>query len=84
MDECAGIGQEKVLMVLRLVEENLQKGQPICQNNTSVLVVKSQKSWIGEQIKELINQAVERRRDCFCCKSLFPFTIINKYYFYLK
>jgi hypothetical protein len=60
IDECAGIGQEKVLMILGLCQENIQKGQTIGQKDASVLAVKSQKSWTGEQINELINQTMER------------------------
>ncbi len=60
VDECAGIGQEKVLMLLSLDESAIQKDRAVTQSKASVLVVKSQKSWTGEQIKELISQTMQR------------------------
>lgn len=50
IDESAGIGQEKMLLILRIKAEKVKKGSSLGFGDVEVLSVKSGKSWTGEQI----------------------------------
>ncbi len=63
LDESAGIGQEKMLLILRVKAEKVEKvekGSSLGFEDVEVISVKSGKSWTGEQIAAEI--AVVKKR----------------------
>jgi hypothetical protein len=59
LDESAGIGQEKVLLILQLQQAALRQGVPLAFNQVRVLLVRSSHSWKGEQIKQAIKEVTQ-------------------------